>query len=141
MSNKNSDEQNFIGNESKRWLVQAKEDLKSAEILQDGQRYYLVCFLSQQIAEKVLKSFLYAQGEDLIFGHSVAKLCDRCSNYDDKYIKLKKEIKNLDQYYIEARYPNGLPESVPAEFFDESDALHALEMARKAVSTVEESFI
>ena len=39
----------------------------------------------------------------------------------------------------EARYPNGLPESVPAEFFDENDAKGALDMARRAMEVVEEA--
>jgi HEPN domain-containing protein len=36
-------------------LSQAREDLTSAEILLESERYYLVCFLSQQIAENALE--------------------------------------------------------------------------------------
>lgn len=126
------------GGEAERWLAQAREDLQSAEILRAGGRFYLVCFLSQQIAEKALKAFLYAQGRDVVFGHSVAKLCDTCSAYNARFQHVKKEIKNLDQYYIEARYPNGLPEGVPAEFFNEDDAAWALNMAQRALEVVGE---
>lgn len=52
--------------EGRRWLEQAEEDLKSAEYLLEKGRYYLVCFLSQQIAEKALKAFIYHKGEDLV---------------------------------------------------------------------------
>lgn len=124
--------------EAKRWIAQAREDLHSADVLLDSGRYYMVCFLSQQIAEKALKAFLYSKGRDLVFGHSVIKLCEACAEHDDRFKQLKKKIKNLDQYYIEARYPNWLPESIPAEFFDDNDAKGALEMARLALKTVEE---
>lgn len=74
----------------------------------------------------------------MVFGHSVANLCDACARYDDRFGRLKQEIKNLDQYYIGARYPNGLPESVPADFFDKRDAEGARRMARAAIGAVED---
>ena len=43
---------------AKRWLKQAMEDLKWAKHLLKEGAYYLVCFLSQQIAEKSLKAYL-----------------------------------------------------------------------------------
>ncbi|MHA1291551.1 MAG: HEPN domain-containing protein [Promethearchaeota archaeon] len=46
---------NKYQNEAKRWYDQSREDLKSAKILLENKRYYMVCFLSQQIAEKALK--------------------------------------------------------------------------------------
>jgi HEPN domain-containing protein len=35
--------------EANRWFAQALEDLISAKILFENERYYLVCFISQQI--------------------------------------------------------------------------------------------
>lgn len=49
--------------EGQRWLEQAQFDLKWARHLKSKGAYYLVCFLAQQVAEKALKAFLYAQGE------------------------------------------------------------------------------
>ncbi|MCD6548855.1 MAG: HEPN domain-containing protein [Thermodesulfobacterium sp.] len=43
---------------AKRWLKQAMEDLKWAKYLLKEGAYYLVCSLSQQIAEKSLKAYL-----------------------------------------------------------------------------------
>ncbi len=57
-------------------LKEAKEDLISAKILFDAERYYLVCYLAQQIAEKALKSVIYFNKEDLVLGHSVRKLVE-----------------------------------------------------------------
>jgi HEPN domain-containing protein len=139
MNAKTDGDSKSIEGEAGRWFSQAQADLKTAEILFESGRHYMVCFLSQQIAEKALKAFLYSKGRDLVFGHSVIKLCEYCAEYDERFDELKKEIKNLDQFYIEARYPNGLPESVPAEFFDENDAESALYMARRAMEVVEEA--
>ena len=51
--------------EANRWFEQALEDLKSANILFENERYYLVCFISQQIVEKALKSVIFFNKEDL----------------------------------------------------------------------------
>jgi HEPN domain-containing protein len=57
--------------EGLRWLMQAEADRKGAQVLFDSECYYLVCFLSQQITEKTLKAYLYAQGEELVTGHLI----------------------------------------------------------------------
>jgi len=49
---------------------------------------------------------------------------------------LRSEIKNLDQFYIEARYPNGLSDDIPAEFFDKND----YNKAKKTVEKVDKLF-
>ena len=61
--------------EGRRWLWQAQEDLHWARHLAQEGAYHLACFLSQQVAEKALKAFLYAQGEELVIGRSVERLC------------------------------------------------------------------
>lgn len=47
--------------EGQRWLRQAQEDLRWARHLAEQGAYHLACFLAQQVAEKALKAFLYAQ--------------------------------------------------------------------------------
>ncbi len=49
--------------EGQRWLEQAQVDLKWTRHLHKEGAYHLVCFLAQQVAEKALKAFLYAQVE------------------------------------------------------------------------------
>ncbi len=125
-----------MNDDARRWLAQTMEDRRTIDVLLDGGRYYMVCFLSQQTAEKALKAYLYARGEDPVFGHSVSKLCERCAGYDEAFGALKRRVKNLDQFYIEARYPNGLPNLVPAEFYDAADARAAVEMVDGVLETV-----
>ncbi|MDN5331847.1 MAG: hypothetical protein PWP45_1072 [Tepidanaerobacteraceae bacterium] len=49
--------------EGKRWLEQAKEDLKWARMLAEQGGYHIACFLAQQVAEKPLKLFCMLWGK------------------------------------------------------------------------------
>lgn len=63
--------------EARRWLDQAREDLKWAHRLAEEGGYHIACFLAQRVAEKAIKAFLYAKGELLVLGHSVNALSER----------------------------------------------------------------
>ena len=121
--------------EGRRWLLQAERDLDDAEFCLSGKRYNLACFLAQQASEKALKAFLYAKGEEIVFGHSVAELLKRAMEYDESF-KDCKSASVLDKYYIPTRYPNGLPGGVPYEAFDEADAKRAIELAKSVIEIV-----
>ena len=117
------------------WLAQAEADYSSLDLLLKAGKFDLVCFLSEQAAEKAIKGFLISRGEEMVFSHSIAKLCDIAGQHDSEFLELKNQIKHLTPYYVEARYPNAL-ELVPAAYFDEEDARGALEMAKKAIDFV-----
>jgi HEPN domain-containing protein len=68
--------------EGKRWIDQAREDLKWARELVRLGGYHIACFLAQQIAEKALKGYPYAQGEEVVLGYSVEQLCAAASTYN-----------------------------------------------------------
>jgi HEPN domain-containing protein len=123
--------------EASRWLEQAGEDLVSAKVVMEAGRYYLVCFLSQQIAEKALKAFLYASGEPLVTGHSVERLAAWAAEYEPEFENLREEISPLDGYYIPTRYPNGLAESIPARVYNRASAEGALHLATQALEQVQ----
>ena len=125
-----------INDDATRWLAQAEADRKTVTVLVDGERYYMACFVAQQSAEKALKAFLYASGEDPVFGHSVLQLCRRSGAIDPGFLELAPEVKGLDQYYAETRYPNGLPDQVPADFFDKADAEKAVGMTDRVLELV-----
>jgi HEPN domain-containing protein len=129
-------ETNKYYNEAKRWIEQAKEDLISAKILFEAKRYYLVCFLAQQIAEKALKSVIYFNKEDLVLGHSVRKLVVWASKFDKRFEDLTNKISILDSFYIPTRYPNGLPEGIPADIFNRDAAETAFKLAKSTVQII-----
>ena len=123
--------------EGKRWLDQAKEDLHWAVHLAEAGGYHLACFLAQQVTEKALKAFLYAQGEEIVIGHSVERLCRTAAGYEAGFDQKARTWSLLDGYYIPTRYPNGLPDGIPANVFTQPAAEGAVAMAREAVEYVD----
>ena len=126
--------------EGRRWLEQATTDLKWTRHLHEEGAYYLVCFLSQQVAEKARKAFLYGQGEELVVGHSVRRLCSRAAEYDVRFRHRLDDWSLLDSYYIPTRYPNGLPDDIPARVYNRQAAEGALALAEAVVAEVESWF-
>ena len=124
--------------EAAKWLAQAEYDLHAAQENTNIKLYSYGCFIAQQAAEKVLKAFLYAQGEREVVGHSVAGLCRRAANFKKGFSTLVQKARRLDRYYIPTRYPNGLPDGVPAESYDEADAQDALNLAREICDMVKQ---
>lgn len=122
--------------EGKRWLEQGEEDLKWASDLCQRGGYYLACFLSQQAAEKVLKAFLYAKGEELMIGHSIERLSRLAGGYDEEFIKGRESWRILDGYYIPPRYPNAFPENIPARVYTEKAAKEAVSLAQEITRLV-----
>ena len=116
--------------EADRWWRQAQADLDFLPIARQAGKHDTCCFLAQQTAEKALKAYLFAQGEELIFTHSIFKLCDLAARYDPGFGLLKDDVKSLDFYYVEARYPNAIDDVIPAEFYNERDAERAIAMAQ-----------
>src|SRR5690554_4184836 len=122
--------------EAGRWLGQALRDIDDAGFSQQGSRYNLCCFLAQQAAEKALKAFLYLQGAEFVWGHSVIELCEDAGKFDARFFDVKKEAASLDKYYIPTRYPNGLPGGLPSEAFQQEDGESALRKANIIIELV-----
>ena len=121
--------------EFERWMRQAERDLESARSNAKAGFHEWACFISQQAAEKALKAFLYGKGERTVVGHSILALLNRV----DRYSPIKKGLKNakrLDEVYIPSRYPNGLEEGSPTEFYDHEDAKQCIELAALVISRV-----
>jgi len=112
--------------EAARWLSQAENDIAFAEIgLREG-FHAQACFLAQQAAEKALKAVHYAEGARFVLGHSVMHLIQELKKQYPDFLQDADIAKKLDQYYIPTRYPNGLPEGAPHEFYSSTQATEAL---------------
>ncbi|MGQ9473319.1 MAG: HEPN domain-containing protein [Candidatus Caldatribacteriaceae bacterium] len=124
--------------EGRRWLEQAEEDLKWTKDLAQRGGYHIACFLAQQVGEKALKAFLYAQGEEIVIGHSIERLCNLASKFEAAFAEKVKKWSILDGYYVPTRYPNSLPDSIPARIYTEDAAKEAASLADEIVSFVKE---
>jgi HEPN domain-containing protein len=112
--------------ESGRWLRQAENDLLFARKGFEEGFFSQVCFLCQQAGEKAVKAVRYHGGERIVIGHSIhALLKDTEMTEADRQILVEK-ASLLDQYYIPARYPNGLPDGAPFEVFTSHQAQGAI---------------
>lgn len=125
--------------EAERWLRQAESDLAFAAL---GAREGFPaqgCFTSRQAAEKALKAVLHLSGARFVPEHSVPELLDRAAAavadatadaHTASLGRLRDSARQLDQYCIPTRYPNGLPGGIPAEVFTGSQAEDAVGRAR-----------
>lgn len=123
--------------EARRWLDQASADLEWAGRLAEQGGFHLACFLAQQVAEKALKAYLYAKGEEIVLGHSVERLAAQCEAYNPDFSRRRPDWAILDAYYVATRYPNALPDSIPARIFGRAVAEQAVALAREIVAFVE----
>ena len=124
--------------EAERWLRQAESDLAFAALGAREGFPAQACFTSQQAAEKALKAVLHLSGARFVPEHSVLELLDRAvaaitdANADADAAplgRLRDSARQLDQYYIPTRYPNGLPGGIPAEVFTGAQAEDAVDRA------------
>lgn len=124
--------------EAERWLRQAESDLAFAALGAREGFPAQACFTSQQAAEKALKAVLHLSGARFVPEHSVPELLDRASAVADATAdahtaslgRLRDSARQLDQYCIPTRYPNGLPGGISAEVFTGSQAEDAVGRAR-----------
>lgn len=122
--------------EGRRWLDQSRHDLAWAHHLAEHGANHIACFLAQQVAEKALKAFLYATGEEVVLGHSVQRLTTEAAEHEPRFAEKMSIWSSLDGYYIPTRYPNGLPESIPALVYTRDAARDAVALAQDAVDFI-----
>lgn len=123
--------------EAQRWLRQAQSDFAFLEVARQAGKYDTCCFLAQQTAEKALKAYLFHQGEELLFTHAIFRLCELATRYDPAFVEIREQVKLLDFYYVEARYPNAMEDVIPAVFYSNKDAEQAITMARIVMEAVQ----
>ena len=112
--------------EAQRWLKQALHDRDAARLNREHGFHEHACFLAQQSAEKALKAFLYARGQGPVLGHSTLALAREAAALAPDFAQLEARCRRLDQLYIPTRYPSGLPDGVPHDFYDRGLSEQAL---------------
>ena len=89
------------------WILKAQNDLETAEILlKETGPTDTLCFHCQQAVEKFLKAYLVFSGIHFEKIHDLWKLAKLASEKDKKILEFEKELKALNAYYIESRYPS-----------------------------------
>lgn len=90
------------------WIYKAKNDLKSALKLLDGDDPIMdtAIYHTQQCAEKALKGYLAFQKQPLRKSHDIELLVEICSKIDSEFEKLYTYSENLTPYATAFRYPD-----------------------------------
>ena len=112
------------------WLKRVHDDeLNAASILRHRDGTPLaVCFLSQQIAGKCLKTLLLHCSGDYPRTHDLSQLLGLLSAHVPAILKkLKEDVLLLGPYYIATRYPA----DIPLEDFAWPMAVRAFEAAQR----------
>lgn len=91
---------------TKEWMIKAQNDLESAKILyrEKGPSDSLT-FHCHQSVKKYLKAYLISCNIRFPKVHNLWHLAKLCSKKDKEFLKFEEELKTLDAYYIESRYP------------------------------------
>lgn len=128
--------------EAKRWFHQARYDLKAARWNIEGEFFDTACFLSQQAAEKCLKSLLYYLGSrrEALMTHSIVEMILHAEKQLGTLSGLLQEARALDLHYIPSRYPNGLPSGYPHQFYTRRIAEQAADAAAKIHGAIADHF-
>lgn len=127
----------FDNEEYDRWLKEAENTYKSAEIDKQNGFYNWCCFKCQQAAEFAVKGLLYGFGLTP-FGHSLTKLIKSFDHLNINTSGISTASKKLDLHYIPSRYPNAHPSGSPFEYHDKNIAQEALNLADKIIKFVKD---
>ncbi|MCL2019506.1 MAG: HEPN domain-containing protein [Oscillospiraceae bacterium] len=109
------------------WKRLADMDLVTAKHMFETYRpipVEIVCFHSQQAAEKMLKCFLVFHETEPPKIHDLRELIEICIEFEDKFNDIYNEATSLTRYAVLPRYPAELD-------LDESDGERAIKSASK----------
>lgn len=91
----------------KEWIIKAQNDLESAQILfREKGPADTLCFHCHQAIEKYLKAFLVYYQIEFLKIHDLWKIAKEVAKKDKDILEFEKELKTLNAYYIESRYPS-----------------------------------
>lgn len=92
------------------WFKKGEHDIDSAVVLFENNGHTdTICFLCQQAVEKYLKGYLLYNKNEPPRTHSLPALLRLCVQFKKELLGFIDEVKRLDKYYIDARYPLGFP--------------------------------
>lgn len=113
------------------WVEKAEADYRGAVSLNRPRKEPvpdLVCFHSQQCAEKYLKAYLIHQGAVPDCTHKLEELLKECAVHDAALTALLPLVQILDQWSVDPRYPG-----VAATVIQAQEAVKTARSLRRAL--------
>lgn len=121
-------------NDVNAWWNKVLEDVKWAENNYQGGFYSQTCFVTQQIVEKALKTFLLANNKVVEKIHKLPLLLKQCVSIDKSFEDFLDHAKEIDRYYITTRYPPNLGGIEGS--YTQKEAENTLNLAKELVEFV-----
>jgi HEPN domain-containing protein len=121
---------------SQDWIDAATDDLNLARLALENGYGSHVCFLSQQTAEKSLKSLFLMEGKVYPRTHKLIELLASLGDSAKEVKLLETELEILDEYYLPMRYPDAIPGTRAEGLPEADDAKTAIETAEKVLELV-----
>ena len=108
------------------WQKLGEMDLNSAEYLLNMKPMpvEIICYLSQQSAEKYLKGYLVLNGINPPKIHDLDELRKLCSNLSETFEEIADQCSDLTAYGVQPRYPTEL-------MLEQRDMRQALSSAKR----------
>ncbi len=93
------------------WIEKAEEDEFAGEKILEGERFPApACFHFQQMAEKLLKGLLVFRRQPFPKVHDLLELETLLLELEPNIKDVHEELRFLNGYYVETRYPGDYPE-------------------------------
>ncbi|WP_168364213.1 HEPN domain-containing protein [Metallosphaera hakonensis] len=126
--------------EYKKWINQAKEDLKTAEILHENGRYYASVFFCHQSVEKGLKALLIKGRKDPGKTHSLSDLLEIIETDLGVQIpnNVKKAVNQIIPHYTLSTYPD-VSDSLPAQIYDAETSERILRSCKEVLEWLDQN--
>jgi HEPN domain-containing protein len=122
--------------EFNRWMRSAVLTLESARRDRVDRDYNWSCFKAHQAAEKALKALLWGLGSPRT-GHSLIELGNALRSMGVEIpADIYEALARLSKFYIPTRYPDAWSEGAPEDYYTDSEAGEALQLAEKVVTWV-----
>ena len=121
-----------VNNDLSEWIRLANMDITTAHHMFDTYHpkpLEIVCFHSQQAAEKIIKCYLVSKDVEPPKIHDMQVLIEMCIEFDDEFNDIYVEATTLTNYAVRLRYPTELG-------LEETDTIQAINNADKVMAFV-----
>lgn len=88
------------------WLEEALDDRRRASYYLAGGEYGRACFTCRHSVEKLLRAFLLAHHTRPPKSRKLARLLDRCLEWDPSLSRFEEAARTLDQYFLGGPVPD-----------------------------------
>lgn len=114
------------------WLDKGAHDIEVAQFLFENDHYTDIITLHiQQALEKYIKAFLIKNGWSLKRTHDLVTLAAEAHKFGLNLTQYEDVLDEINEYYIESRYPLGEPRDYSRE-----EVHRSLEVAREVIDMI-----